>query len=141
MLTVNVHTLPLQDQWGESNPNVRHVAVTFPFFGGNGTKSSAVVYFELKAGCVLGTHTDSAEEILLVLEGTIEATLGDERGQVFSGGMLLVPEMVPHNVRNVGPITAKLVGFFANANVVSTFEEAFQPSGMHVFDMAQIPIA
>ena len=77
----------------------------------------------------------------LILEGTVEATLGHEAGQVSSGGMLLVPEMVPHNVRNVGTVTAKLVGFFGKANVISTFEEAFQPSGMRVFDTAQIPVA
>jgi quercetin dioxygenase-like cupin family protein len=139
MLTLNVHTLPLQTQWGETSPTIR-VSVVFPFFGGIGTKNSAVVYFELEPGRELGTHTDSAEEILLILEGTVEATLGDERGQVSSGGMALVPEMVPHNVRNVGPVTAKIVGFFASANVVSTFEEAFQPSGMRVFDTAQIPV-
>ena len=141
MLTVNVHTLPLQEQWGESNPTVRRVGVTFPFFGGMGTKDSAVVYFVLEPGCEVGTHTDSPEEILLILEGTIEATLGHEQGQVSSGGMLLVPEMVPHNVRNVGPVTSKMVGFFAKANVVSNFEEVFQPSGMRVFDTAQIPVA
>ena len=141
MLSVNVHTLPLQTKWGESNPTVRRVDVTFPFFGGIGTHNSAVVYFELEPGCVLGTHTDSAEEILLVLEGTVEATLGHEQGQLASGGIVLVPEMAPHNVTNVGSVTAKLVGFFAKANVVSTFEEAFQPSGMRVFDTAQIPVA
>ena len=140
MLTVNVPTLPLQTQWGETSPTIR-VAVTFPFFGGIGTKNSAVVYFELEPGREVGTHTDSAEEILLILEGKVEATVGDERGQVSSGGMALVPEMVPHNVRNVGSVTAKIVGFFASANVVSTFEEAFQPNGMRVFDTAQIPVA
>ncbi len=45
MLTVNVHTLPLQEQWGESNPTVRRVGVTFPFFGGMGTRLSCTLYW------------------------------------------------------------------------------------------------
>ena len=40
------------------------VKVNFPFFRGTGTKSTAVVYFEIEPGYRLGTHTDSAEEIL-----------------------------------------------------------------------------
>ena len=66
--------------------------------------------------------------------------MGDERGQLSSGGKALVSEMVPHNIRNVVTVTAKLIGFFASANVISTFKETFQQNGMRVIDIAKIPM-
>ncbi|MGH9963716.1 MAG: cupin domain-containing protein, partial [Nitrososphaeraceae archaeon] len=47
-----------------------------------GTKSGSVVYFELEPGYELGTHTDSAEEIVYIADGTVELTIGDEKNQV-----------------------------------------------------------
>jgi quercetin dioxygenase-like cupin family protein len=83
------------------DPTMR-IRVNFPFYVGTGTKSTAVVYFEIEPGCRLGTHTDSAEEIVLILEGEAEATVGDERGRVSAGEMAVLPAMVPHGFRNVG---------------------------------------
>ena len=48
------------------------VKVNFPFSLGTGNKNTAVVYFEIEPGHRLGMHTDSAEEILLVLDGTAQ---------------------------------------------------------------------
>ena len=44
------------------------------------TASTATVYFELEPGMHVGRHVDSAEELLLILEGSAEATVGDETG-------------------------------------------------------------
>ena len=52
---------------------------SFPFSKATGNASSAVVYFEIEPGHYLGTHTDSAEEIVLVLSGTVEASLEASR--------------------------------------------------------------
>ena len=76
----------MMEVWYEDDPTMR-LKVNFPFFLGTGTKSTAVVYFEIEPGHRLATHTDSAEEILLVLEGTAEVTLGDERGRLSAGEM------------------------------------------------------
>jgi len=54
----------------------------------------AVVYFVLEPGC--GNHTDNAEEIVYVIDGTVEATLGNKKYQISSGE----PVMQPHNFRN-----------------------------------------
>jgi quercetin dioxygenase-like cupin family protein len=35
------------------------------------------VYFELEPGKELGAHTDSAEEIVYIIDGTVEATIGN----------------------------------------------------------------
>jgi quercetin dioxygenase-like cupin family protein len=131
MIAARLEELELMEGWYEGDPTMR-VKVNFPFFLGSGTKSTAVVYFELDPGCRLGTHTDSAEEILLVLEGEAEVSLGDERGRLSAGEMALVPAMVPHALRNAGDETVRVVGFFSSNVVVSTFDEPMMPFGQRV---------
>lgn len=128
MQTANLNHLELADAWYENDPAMR-VKVNFPFFAATGNKSSAVVYFEIEPGHYLGTHTDSAEEIILILSGDVEVTLGDEKGVLTAGQAALVPEMVPHGVRNIGGATARCVGFFSAATVESTFEWPLLPFG------------
>lgn len=41
--------------------------------------------------------------------------------------MVLIPAMLPHGLRNTGAGTARAIGFFAGANVVSTFEDSVMP--------------
>jgi quercetin dioxygenase-like cupin family protein len=108
------------------------VKVNFPFYVGTGTKNTAVVYFELEPGHRLGTHTDSAEENLLVLEGEAEVSLGDEQGRISAGEIAVVPAMVPHGLRNVGDETVRVVGFFSSNVVVSTFDQPMLPLGQRV---------
>jgi glyoxylate utilization-related uncharacterized protein len=80
----------------------------------------------------IGTHTDSAEEILLILEGEAEVSLGDEQGRLAAGEMALVPAMVPHGLRNVGEETVRVVGFFSSNVIVSTFDQPMMPFGQRV---------
>jgi quercetin dioxygenase-like cupin family protein len=126
MIAERIDQLELAEVWYEDDPTMR-IRVNFPFFLGTGTKSTAVVYFEIEPGYRLGTHTDSAEEILLILEGEAEASLGDERGRLSAGEMALVPAMVPHGLRNVGEETVRVVGFFSSNVVVSTFDQPMMP--------------
>ena len=131
MVGARIDELELLEVWYEEDPTMR-VRVNFPFFVGNGTMSTAVVYFELEPGHRLGTHTDSAEEILLILEGEAEVSLGDEQGRLSAGEMALVPAMVPHGLRNVGDETARVVGFFSSNVVMSTFDQPMMPFGQRV---------
>ena len=131
MIAERIDQLELLEAWYENDPTMR-VKANFPFYVGNGTKNTAVVYFELEPGHRLGTHTDSAEEILLILEGTAEVSLGDEQGRVSAGEIALVPAMVPHGLRNVGDETVRVVGFFSSNVVVSTFDQPVMPFGQRV---------
>jgi quercetin dioxygenase-like cupin family protein len=123
-----------------TNPNVA-VRGAFPMNGNTGTRTTSVVYFELEPGRELGMHTDSAEEILVIMGGEVEATVGDDRGRASEGDIVLIPEMVPHNVRNVGSETARVCGVFSSNYVVSTFEHAFEPGGQNVFDTREMVAA
>lgn len=131
MQTADFNRRELLDAWYDEDPAMR-IRVDFPFFAGTGTASTAVVYFEIEPGHYLGTHTDSAEEIVLILAGTVEATLGTETGWLSAGQAALIPAMVPHGVRNIGEETARCVGFFSAATVVSTFDRPMLPFGQQV---------
>lgn len=108
----------------------REVRAAFPIHWQTGATSTAMVYFELEPGMHLGTHADSAEEVLVVLEGEVEATVGSERGRLAAGAMAVVPAMEPHDVRNVGPVTARVAGIFGANATAAVFEEEFSVMGM-----------
>jgi quercetin dioxygenase-like cupin family protein len=131
MIAERIKDLELMEVWYEDDPTMR-LKVNFPFFLGTGTKNTAVVYFEIEPGHRLGTHTDSAEEILLILEGEVEVYLGDEEGLLSAGEMALVPAMVPHGIRNVGEEMVRVAGFFSSNVIVSTFDQPMMPFGQRV---------
>jgi quercetin dioxygenase-like cupin family protein len=126
MQTANFTNLELREAWYEHDPAMR-IRVDFPFCAATGTEASSIVYFEIDPGHYLGTHTDSAEEIVLLLTGTVEATLGEEKSRLIAKQAVLIPAMVPHGIRNVGDETARCVGFFAAAEVISTFDQPMMP--------------
>ncbi len=128
MFTVRLSDLELLEGGYENDPTMR-AKVNFPFSAATGSKNTAVAYFEVEPGHRLGTHTDSAEELLLILGGTAEVTVEDEQGQVSAGEMALVPAMVPHSMRNVGDETVRVVGFFSSSTVMSTFDQPVVPMG------------
>ncbi|HSK13284.1 MAG TPA: cupin domain-containing protein [Phnomibacter sp.] len=134
MITYNINTLPLNSFWAKDK-HAHGVRVNFPLIGTTGTEHSAVVYFELEPGQTLGSHTDSAEEILYIVQGTAEVTVGDETTIAHQGALALVPTMMPHNLKNIGDNTVKVVGFFGGANhVASIFDDVLMPADTRFFD-------
>jgi quercetin dioxygenase-like cupin family protein len=131
MHAVQIENLELMEAWSE-NDATRRTRVNFPISNVSGALASSVVYFEVDPGKHLGTHTDSAEEILYIVSGTAEAIVGDERGEVGPGSLALVPAMVPHDIVNSGDETVRVVGFFASATVVSVFDDPLAPVGRRV---------
>ena len=140
MLKVNVDKLDKMAMHGAEDDPDRKVTGNFALYSAVGTKSGAAVYFELESGKELGSHTDSAEELVYVIDGTIEATLGNNEKDSLSRGELgVVPLMERHNFRNLGTNTAKVIGFFSSPNVVSTFEKVFMPPNIREFDTTKFP--
>jgi quercetin dioxygenase-like cupin family protein len=132
MQAVQIDELDLFEGWSESDPGMR-VRAGFPISSGTGAKSTAIVYFELEPGQHLGTHTDSAEEILLIVSGEGEATIGDERAAVQPGTLAVVPALAPHSVKNTGEETLRVVGFFSSSTVLSVFDDPMEPFGTRYF--------
>ncbi|MDX6409637.1 MAG: hypothetical protein QOE13_2708 [Gaiellaceae bacterium] len=137
MQAVQIDELELFEGWSQTDTGMR-VRAGFPISSGTGTKGTAVVYFELEPGEHLGSHTDSAEEILHVVSGTGEATVGDESLAVQAGTLAVVPALVPHSVKNTGQETLRVVGFFASSTVLSIFDEPMEPFATRYFTTPMI---
>jgi quercetin dioxygenase-like cupin family protein len=73
-----------------------------------------------------------------VVEGTIEATVGNKKDSLSAGELGVVPVMEHHNFRNVGTDIAKVIGFFSSPNIVSTFEKVFMPANFREFDTTKL---
>jgi quercetin dioxygenase-like cupin family protein len=117
----------------ELAPTAPGLRVSFPFHSASGTASTAAVLFELDPGAELPVHTDSAEELLVVVQGTAEARVADEVGLLRTHEVARVPPMAPHGLRNVGDDVLRVFGTFSSSTVVSTFERPFEPGGPQIF--------
>lgn len=135
MFTVDLDTFTLLP----IRPGLR---VSFPFHSATGTASTATVLFELDPGAELPLHTDSAEELLVVLQGEAEARVGDEVGRIGTHDVALVPPMAPHGLRNVGEDVLRVFGTFSSSTVVSTFPEGLEADEPQLFVIgAPMPVA
>jgi len=117
----------------ETLPRGEGLEVAFPVSSATGTAATAIVWIELDAGGSVPEHRDSAEELLFVVRGEIEASVGGETGVLGEGQLAVVPAMSPHSMRNVGEGDARVLGFFAGSTSVATFSEPMGPEGEQIF--------
>jgi len=128
MQVQRIDHLELIEIWSETD-ETRRARFTFPICNLTGAASSSVVYFEVDPGKHLGMHRDSAEEIVMIVSGSAEAIVGEERGKVAAGSLAVIPAMVPHDVVNIGDEPVRVVGFFSSATMVSVFDDPLAPIG------------
>ena len=126
MQIVNLRELPLQ-----SNFEGHHV--TFPVSSATGTAATATVYMEFEPGAELPEHRDSAEELLVVLEGSVEASVDGATVTLEEGDLAVVPAMAPHGARNASDRPARVLGFFGGSTNVATFTDEQGPDRWRVF--------
>lgn len=138
MFAVECSELELMEGWSEADATLRG-RFDFPISVETGAASTAVVYFELQPGDHCGRHTHSAEEILLILRGRAKTEVDGESALLGEGGVALVPAGAPHDVRNVGSETLKVVGFFSSAVVITELEERLAPINEHVLVIGASP--
>lgn len=117
----------------ETRPVGEGLDVAFPIHSATGAAATATVWMEIARDGAVGEHTDSAEELLYVVRGTVEASIGDESGVLHAGDLARVPAMAPHALRNVGPDDARVLGFFGGSTNVATFAEPHGPLDARVF--------
>jgi quercetin dioxygenase-like cupin family protein len=128
-----VHTRQLELLPAHHRSDERNVVnAAWPLHHGTGSRSTAAVYFELERGMRLGRHTDSAEEVLVVLAGEVEVVVGEERRRLQAGAMAVVPAEEPHDVIGAGESTARVTGVFPSSTVVSVFDDEWAPYGTRV---------
>jgi mannose-6-phosphate isomerase-like protein (cupin superfamily) len=68
-------------------------------------------------------HSQEQEEVYLVLEGTGEMCLGDERAVMSSGQAVAIPPGVFHQMTNVGPTPLRLVYGYGPAGDVAHWRQ------------------
>ncbi len=105
----------------------------FPLQSDTGTASTAIVLMRFEPGGALAEHTDSAEELLYVLEGEVEAFVGDETATLRAGEIAVVPALVPHGARNVSDTDARILGFFSSSTNIGVFKDPVGPNGERIF--------
>ena len=67
-------------------------------------------YVEIDAGCKNPRHLHpNCDEVLYLLEGTLEHSLGDDVVELSPGDALLIPRNVPHDALNPGQAPARVV--------------------------------
>lgn len=140
MHTVNTREMELMEGWFDDDRSV-HFRANFVLHRDNGAVDSAAVVIELEPGWALGEHTDSPEEILLVVEGTVEFMVDGQRQLAGPGTVAVVPAMAPHAIRNAGDTLARIIGFFPEPTVTSTFVEPIQPMGQETLVFGEPPNA
>jgi quercetin dioxygenase-like cupin family protein len=133
VIAFQTRDVELGDFWHDEQPNARGRG-GFPWVGVPETDSFGVVYFEIDPGNSLGLHTDSPDEVVVILSGRAIATIGDERAELGAGGVAFIPSMVPHGFDSIGNEPLRVVGIFPDSNVVSTFEYAMQPWNSRIIE-------
>jgi quercetin dioxygenase-like cupin family protein len=128
VLVVDPGQLDYSDAWIEGDATARWRSAAATTADG-GTRASGSSILEVDAGCRLPRHTDSAEETVIVLAGTAEIEVGGETATLPTGGLALVPEDVPHAVRNAGSETLRFLAMYAGTDVVTTYEAEVAPDG------------
>jgi quercetin dioxygenase-like cupin family protein len=102
---VDVKDLPVIDVWAEA---VRARRV-------QGERITMAV-IELAPDAIVPGHQHEAEQLGLVIEGSLTFTIGDERRELGPGGSWRIPSNVPHQV-TTGPAGATVIDVFTPPRV------------------------
>ena len=97
---VDVETLPVIDVWG-SAVRARRI---------EGERITLAVV-ELAPDAIVPGHQHEAEQLGMVIEGSVTFTIGDERRELGPGGTWRIPSNVPHQV-TTGPNGATVIDIF-----------------------------
>jgi quercetin dioxygenase-like cupin family protein len=92
--------------------------------------SSSMGVVEPGAGAPLHFH-ENTDEVIIVLEGTLEFRLGDETHRVGANHTIAIPAGVPHAFVAVGPGPARFYGFLPKLGAIAaaTYLEGGPPAG------------
>jgi quercetin dioxygenase-like cupin family protein len=131
MIAASIDRLELTETTSGEDPSLR-ARTAYPVSWETGARSSAVVYFELDPGDHLGVHSHSAEELVYVVAGEVDALVGGESKRLAAGSLALVPATIRHDIRCAGDSTARCIGFFPSASVQSIYDCELEPGGERV---------
>jgi len=120
--------LDFSESWQEGDPSARWRSAS-GHSPSTGARSSGSSLLEVEPAHRLPRHTDSAEEIIVVLAGTAEVVIADRTARAAAGSLTVVPKCIPHEVRNVGNEVLRFAAIYAEPDVITTYEREVQPDG------------
>ncbi len=88
--------------------------------GERGAESLTVADVILDSGTKVPIHTHPTEEAMVVLEGDLDAILGDEVIPVTSGQTVVAPPGVKHGFVNQSGATARVMAIFPTGRIERT---------------------
>ena len=88
-----------------------------------GSTSTTVRVASVNAGSKMPLHTHNTEESIVILEGTFEATAGDEKKTITQGYTVLVPAGVIHRIANKGNEPGRVLTVFPTVDVQTNVVE------------------
>lgn len=89
--------------------------------GEKGAESLSVGDLTLQPEAAVRTHVHPTEEAMVIVEGELDAVLGDEVIQVKAGDTVLAPIGVKHGFVNRSKASARLMAIFPTATIERTF--------------------
>jgi len=92
--------------------------------------SSSLAILEQGAGAPLHFH-EEADEVIVVLEGTLDLRIGDERFLVGKDQTISVPARTPHAFTVISPEGARFIAFIPRqgAHIATQYLEGEPPLG------------
>lgn len=78
-----------------------------------GTQQATLLYSIISPGYSTGLHTHDGDEFQYIVSGRGEGAVGDKKSPVEADMVIYSPAGVPHEVRNTGEETLKMICFFA----------------------------
>jgi quercetin dioxygenase-like cupin family protein len=69
-------------------------------------------YSEAGVGAGAPLHVHESDELIVILEGTVDARLGQDEHRIGADHTLVIPPNVPHGFTSVGPGDARILTFF-----------------------------
>ena len=89
-----------------------------------GATSLTVTEITLLPGGQIPLHIHPGhEECIMILEGALEAVLGDDKETVVAGSTIIAPDSVKHSLTNTSDRPAKILAIFPTTDVQRQFFE------------------
>jgi quercetin dioxygenase-like cupin family protein len=126
MTTIDLRNLELLEVWSKADP-LERVSFAFPISADSGATGASLAYAELSPGGAIPPHIDSANEIVLVLEGAVQVEVDGETQTMAPGNLVQITSGSRHRVANTSNGAARIVHFFDQAADTVTFDDPLMP--------------
>ena len=64
-------------------------------------QQSSLTLMSLKQGTKRELHTDQEDEVMIIIEGNVIITIGDEEFELSENQMIVMPKLIPHGSKAV----------------------------------------